>query len=177
MIQEVFERIARHALTDWGVLLQGVDSIPGLLGKLPTSYVENYANAELEKLAGDSPLLDVIVSLANVSDLSLSELCPQLQKICDFQNVDMQRASRIWRAAALEKLLANLDTEPLYGLINLSEFWSIWEWPADAPLSMIPGTMTLPQHKYHSDSNYEHVIHEHAQWLKEELAALICSKP
>lgn len=176
MIQAVFERITKYGLTDWAVLLQGVCGVPSLLGRLPTSCVEDFANAELEKVAGNNPLLDVIVSLANDSDLPLSELCPQLKKMSDFQNAEMQRAKRIWRAVALEELLATLDSDPLYGLIKLSEFWSGWDWPVDAPLSMIPGAMTLPQHQYHSESNYEHVVHEHEQWLKDELVALSCRK-
>jgi len=144
MIQAVFERISKHGLTDWAVVLQGVCGIPSLLGRLPAFCVENFANAELEKMAGNNPLLDVIVSLANDSDLPVSELCSQLQKMSEFQNADMQRARKIWRAVALEELLTNLDSDPLYGLIQLSEFWSNWEWPADAPLSMTPGAMTLP---------------------------------
>lgn len=42
--------------------------------------MENFATAELEKVAGNNPLLDVIVSLDNDSGLLLSELCPLLQK-------------------------------------------------------------------------------------------------
>jgi hypothetical protein len=159
MIQEVFELITKHGLTDWAVALQGVCGVPSLLGRLPAFCVERYATAELEKVAGNNLLLDVIVSLANDSDLPVSELCPLLQKMSEFQNADMQRARRIWRAVALEELLTNLDPEPLYGLITLSEFWSSWEWPADAPLSMTPGAMTLPEHQYHSVSNYVHVVH------------------
>lgn len=176
MIQAVFERIAKHGLTDWAVVLQGVCGVPSLLGRLPAFCVENFATAELEKVAGNNPLLDVIVSLANDSDLPVSELCPLLQKMSEFKNADMQRARKIWRAVALEELLTNLDPDPLYGLIKLSEFWSSWEWPADAPLSMTPGAMTLPEHQYHSASNYDHVVHEHEQWLKDELAVLSCSK-
>jgi hypothetical protein len=41
---------------------------------------------------------------------------------------------------------------------------------------MTPGAMTLPEHQYHSASNYDHVVHEHEQWLKDELAALSCRK-
>lgn len=176
MIQAAFERIAKHGLTDWAVVLQGVCGIPSLLGRLPAFCVENFAIAELEKVAGNNPFFDVIVSLANDSDLPVSELCPLLQKMSEFKNADMQRARKIWRAVALEELLANLDPDPLYGLIKLSEFWSSWEWPADAPLSMTSGTMTLPEHQYHSASNYEHVVYEHEQWLKDELAVLSCRK-
>lgn len=172
MMQTIFDRIAKHGLTDWAVVLQGVSGIPSHLERLPPSCVEDFANAELEKVAGDDSLLDVIVSLADDSDLPASELCPQLQKMCESKNSDMQRAKRIWRAVALEEVLTNLDSNPLYGLIKLSGFWSSWEWPADAPPSMLPGAKPLPEHDYHSASNYDHVVREHEQWLKDELAAL-----
>lgn len=174
MMQILFDRISKHGFTDWAVVLQGAIGIPSHLGRLPPSCVENFANAELEKVAVDDPLLDVISSLAVDSDLPASELCPLLQKMCESQNADMQRAKRIWRAVGLEEVLANLDSDPLYGLIKLSEFWSSWGWPADAPLSMLPGAKTLPEHDYHSVTNYDHVIREHGQWLKDELAALNC---
>jgi hypothetical protein len=57
-------------------------------------------------------------------------------------------------------------------LIKLSEFWSSWDWPADAPPSMRPGAKALPEHDYHSASNYDHVIRENEQWLNDELAVL-----
>lgn len=171
-MQTIFDRISTYGLADWAVVLQGIGGIPSHSGRLPASCIENFANVELEKAAGDDPLLDVIVSLADDSDLPASELCTQLQKMCESKNLDMQRARRIWRAVALEEVLTNLDSDPLYGLIKLSEFWSSWGWPADAPPSMLPGANTLPTQDYHSASNYGRVIHENEQWLKVELAAL-----
>lgn len=85
MIEAVYERITKHGLTDWAVVLQGVYGIPSLLERLPAFCVENFANAELDKVAGNNPLLDVIVSLASDSDLPLSELCPQLKKLASFK--------------------------------------------------------------------------------------------
>jgi len=172
MIQTIFDRISKHGLANWAVVLQGVTGIPSHLGRLSSSCVENFASTELEKVSVDDPLLDVISSLAVDSDLPASELCPQLQKICGSQNADMQRAKRIWRAVALEEVLMDLDSDPLYGLIKLTEFWSSWGWPTDAPPSMLPGVKTLPEQDYHSASNYDHVIREHEQWLKDELAVL-----
>ena len=173
MMQSIFDRISKHGLTDWAVVFQGVSGIPSHSAeRLPPSCVESFANTELEKVAADDPLLDVIVSLAGDSDLLASELCPQLQKMYESQSLDMQRARRIWRAVALEEVLTTLDSDPLYGLIKLSEFWSSWGWPADAPPSMLPGANTLPTQDYHSASNYGRIIHENEQWLEDELAAL-----
>lgn len=105
--------------------------------------------------------------------LSYARCC---KKMSEFQNADMQRAREIWRAVARDELLTNLDPDPLYGLIKLSEFWASWEWPADAPLSMTPSAMALPEYQYHFASNYDHVVHEHKQWLKDKLAVLSYKK-
>lgn len=171
-MKTLFNRISKHGLTDWAVVLQGASGIPGHSDRLPPSCVESFANVELEKVAGDDPLLDVIVSLVDDSDLPASELCPQLQKMCESKNLDMQRAKRIWRAVALEEVLENLDLDPISGLMSVSEFWSSWGWPVDAPPSMLPGANALPTQDYHSASNYGRVMHENEQWLKDELAAL-----
>jgi hypothetical protein len=172
MMQVLFDRISKHGLTDWAVVLQGAIGIPSHLGRLPPSCVENFANAELERVTVDDPLLDVISILAVDSDLPASELWPLLQKMCESKNADMLRAKRIWRAIELEEVLTNLDSDPVYGLIKLSEFWSSWGWPTDAPPSMLLDAKTLPDHDYHSRANYDHVIREHGQWFKDELAAL-----
>lgn len=171
-MKKIFDRISQHGLIDWAVVLQGTNGIPGYSDRLPPSCLESFANAELEKVAVDDPLLDVIVSLAEDSNLPMYDLCPQLQKMCASQSLDMQRAKRIWRAVALEEILMDLDLDPLYGLIKLSEFWSNWGWPADALPSMFSGAKTLPEHDYHSALNYDHVVREHQQWLKNELVAL-----
>ena len=172
MMQAIFDRISKHGLTDWAVMLQGASGIAGYSDRLAPSSVESFANTELEKVAIDDPLLDVIVNLANDSDLPASELCPQLQKMCEAKNADMQRAQRIWRAVSLEEMLTNPESDPISGLMELSKFWSSWGWPSDAPPSMVPGAKTLPEHDYHSASNYDCVVREHHQWLKDELAAL-----
>ncbi|WP_440534081.1 DUF2247 family protein [Variovorax sp. YR566] len=172
MMQSIFDRISECGLADWAVVFQGVNGNLGYLGRLPPSCVEDFANVELEKISIDDPLLDLISSLAVDSDLPASELSSQLQKICESKNLDMQRAKRIWRAIALEEVLANLDSDPLYGLIKLSEFWSSWDWPADAPSSMLAGAKTLPEQDYHSASNFDHIVREHEKWLIDEMAAL-----
>ncbi|MCE1190635.1 MAG: DUF2247 family protein [Acidovorax sp.] len=171
-MRTIFDRISKYGLADWAVVFQGASGIPGHSDRLPPDCVESFANVELEKVAVDDPLLDAIVSLADDSDLPASELCPQLQKMCDSKNLDMQRARRIWRAVALEEVLANLDSDTISGMMELAGFWSNWGWPADAPASMLSGANALPTQDYHSASNYDRVIHENEQWLKVELAAL-----
>ncbi|MEW5547106.1 DUF2247 family protein [Pseudomonas soli] len=172
MIEVVYERISKYELTDWGVILQGVLGVPGLIGSLLALYVEKFANKELERIAEDSPAYDLIVSLACDSELPASELCAQLEKICTLRKSDMLRSRKVWRAVALEELLLNIDSDPVYGLIKLSEFWSSWEWPADAPLSMVSGMEALPEDAYHSSSNYEYVVDEHERWVKDQLSNL-----
>jgi hypothetical protein len=113
----------------------------------------------------------VIVGLADDSDLSASELCPQLQKMCESEVWTYNEPSEYGELLRWEDLLANLDSGLLYGLIKLSGFWQV-----GSGLLMLHRRASraepLPEHDYHSASNYDHVIREHAQWLKDELAAL-----
>ncbi|MFJ4391792.1 DUF2247 family protein [Pseudomonas soli] len=172
MIEVVYERISKYELTDWGVMLQGVSGVPGFVGSLPGLYVEEFANKELENITEDSPVYGFIVGLACDSELPESELCAQLEKICTLRKSDMLRSRKVWRAVALEELLLNIDSDPVYGLIKLSKFWSCWEWPADAPLSMASGVEALPENAYHSSSNYKYVVDEHEWWVKDQLSNL-----
>jgi len=171
-MQIIFDRIASHGLTDWAVLLQGIKGIPGQSGDIPSSCIGDFANMELERIAIDDPLFNIVSNLAIDSSLPRYELALELEEICMSKNLDIQRGKRIWRAAALEEILANPDVEPLYGLIRLSEFWSDWGWPIDAPQSMRHNAAFMPEYKYHSIENYENIVREHEQWLEDELTIL-----
>lgn len=170
MIEIVYERISKRELADWGVVFQGVCGVPSVLGCLPAFYVEKFADAELERITVDSPAYDFIVGLACDSELLAPELSEQLEKICMLQKPDMQRSRKIWRAVALETLLLDIDADSVYGLIKLSEFWSSWGWPADAPLSMTSGLGALTADEYHSSLNYKSVVNEHKWWVKDQLS-------
>ncbi len=171
MINELFNKLNCKNLSDWGVALLGISGVPGIAEHLSHSVVKDFASAELERIPIDDPLLDLVVDLATDGCERSNELCEKLEEICRVTETDLHKARLKWRFTSMRDLISNLDADPVYGLIKLSEFWAAWEWPADSPTSMRSDTKISPQ-DYHSQSNYEYVIQNHREWLDEQLKSL-----
>lgn len=171
MIDKLFSKINQHNLTDWGVVLLGVTGVPGIGERLNYSLVEDFANATLKEMPIDDPLLDVVVELATNRSATSSELRENLEVLCHAKNVDINKSKRKWRYASLENVISDLDLDPVYGLITLSEFWAAWDWPSDSPTTMRSDSEISPE-DYHSESNYESVVKNNRDWLVLELASL-----
>jgi hypothetical protein len=171
MINELFNEINRDKLSDWGVILLGVSGVPGIAERLSRSVVVDFASAELEKISIDDPILDLVVEMAMDSGETSNELREKLEEICQAKKIDLGKSTRKWRFIAMRSILSDLDADPVYGLIKLSEFWTAWGWPSDTPSSLRSDAKVSPQ-DYHSQSNYEYVIQNHREWLEEELRSL-----
>lgn len=171
MINELFNEMNREKLSDWGVVLLGVSGIPDTAEHLSRAVVKDFSSAELEKISIDDPVLDLVVDLATDGCETTYELRERLEEICQAKEVDLTLSRRKWRFISLQDLLSDLDPDPVYGLIKLSEFWTAWEWPIDSPSSMRSDSQVSPQ-DYHSQLNYQNVIQNHREWLKVEREAL-----
>lgn len=171
MINELFNKLSREELTDWGVVLLGISGVPGIAERLSHSVVMDFANVELEEISIDDPILDLVVQLATDGGETSNELREKLEEICQAQEIDLDKSKRKWRFVLLRDLLSDLDTDPVYGLIKLSEFWMAWGWPSDCPTSM-QSDIKMSLKEYHSQENYEYVIENHRKWLCAELDAL-----
>jgi len=176
MIQSAFEMIESHGLVDWAVLLYGVIGIPGHIDRLPPPYIERFAASKVGDMTDNTSRLAAASTLALDANLPGSELRALLDALCELDGSNHERARRAWRAASLENILKNVESDPVYGLLRLSTFWSDWGWPSDAPISMRLGATPLPEHDYHSGGNFAQVISEHKIWLDAELAKLLSSE-
>lgn len=73
---------------------------------------------------------------------------------------------RKWQLVLLARLLDKLPTDPLYGVLALTEFWEQFDFPATAPfVAPSPGDSG-----YYTEQNYERMISKHRAWLGEQLA-------
>lgn len=172
MIENLIAKIDQYNLMDWGVILLGVVGVPSILDRLTIFHVREFAEAELDKISNDNPDLDIYVSLATSDVDTPHELRCYIEKICEVTGIDIEISKRKWRWVSLESLLSDLDLDPIYGMIKLSEFWSAWQWPIDAPISMQNGVNDISPENYHSQLHYESVIHDHRDWLTKELTLL-----
>ena len=79
------------------------------------------------------------------------------------------RALRIWRVVLLESTLSSLSNDPLYGLIELTDFWSKLGYSLDSP-NIIQGVDNdLTPTEYYTQENLEKILDSHREWLKKEI--------
>lgn len=167
MIDDVLNNIVADNMCDWGVLLLGVDGVPSTVERLSPSNISPFANNQLEVIDSSDPALDLIVTLSEEAINDPIELREALSKICDLTGTDIERSRRIWRCWLLESHIIDHEPDPVYGLLDLTEFWSQWGWPEDAPPSMKKDGGVSAQ-TYHSDAHYQAVLDEHRVWIAQE---------
>lgn len=168
MIDELFQQMMRDDVSDWGVALLGVTGVPGSAERLSPAAIAAFANAELAHTAIDDPMLDRVVELASGDCATSAELREHLVAICDARNIDPSQARTTWQRYILKGLVADLEPDPVYGMIALSEFWTAWDWPDDMPATFKPDA-AVSADQYHSDEYYERVKADHVQWLQTKM--------
>lgn len=167
MIDDVLARICSKNMCDWGVLLLGVRGVPSRVERVSRSDISSFANDQLELILTSDPALDLIVALSEEAIRDPVELREALAAICELKSVDIERSGRIWRCWLLKTHVADLESDPVYGLLELTQFWSEWGWPNDAPRSMKRSADVSPE-GYHSDTHYQNVLEEHRIWIERE---------
>jgi hypothetical protein len=154
-------------MCDWGVLLLGVCGVPGTAERLSPADISPFANDQLELISSADPALDIIVAFSEEAIKDPVELREALERICELKGVDIEKSRRIWRCWSLEAHVIHHEPDPVYGLLDLTQFWSQWCWPDDAPPSMRKGEK-VDAENYHSDSHYQKVLDEHYVWIERE---------
>ncbi|MFZ6760470.1 DUF2247 family protein [Undibacterium sp. Ji50W] len=170
MIEKIYVMMDGYNFIDWGVLLLGISGIPGIDDHLQVGQIEGFAKNKLSFVTSHDLLFDVIAGLAIGSNATSAELRDTLEKICQSKEINMDDARRKWRLVGTEYMLSVLDPDPVYGLIELSGFWSAWGWPSDAPFQMRNHKNHLSSEEYHSQQNFKKIITEHQKWLEMEHA-------
>nr|WP_156133607.1 DUF2247 family protein [Massilia sp. JS1662] len=171
MIDDALTNIARENMCDWGVLLLGVNGVPSTAERLSAADISSFSNEQLELSAPSDPALDLIVALSEEAINDPVELREALTRICKLKGTDTDRSRRIWRCWLLEIHVTNPELDPVYGLVDLMQFWSQWGWPDDAPPSM-KKDVDVSAHDYHSDARYQEILDEHRVWIEQEKRVL-----
>ncbi len=165
MINEAFEKLKYRNLVDWGVILLGLTDLPNMTEHLHPVIVSDFATTELAKVGSEDPLFEDIAAIAMSAEDDSSELFERIRKICKTKQVNIEHSKRKWRLVLLEYTIETLDSDPIYGLIKLAEFWTTWNWPDNTPACMKNTDKEMSTEEYHSQSHYDYVIQEHKEWM------------
>ena len=173
MIDQAFDDLNSRSLVDWGVVLLGVQAAFGtVVGRLNGELIEGFATSELAAVQPDAPEFEAVAALALDSSLPVEEVEKLVGNICQFKSIDIDLSKRKWRAALVADALNEVDSNPLYGCIQLSEIWSKWGWPDDGPKSMRRGAETPLSGEFGSPEAFLLAKQETEDWLASEYASL-----
>ena len=84
----------------------------------------------------------------------------------------LKTEARKFRLALLEDVLDSLPTDPVDGLIRLTEFWAKWEYPSDSPHVVQGRGNKLSPVDYYTLDTFARLIAEHRAWVEREAGNL-----
>jgi hypothetical protein len=165
MMMNYFKRLEADGLVDWCVLYIGFKGMPSH-GRLPESEIKAYAYRYLETADASKIESELIIELM-IAD-GAEEVCVVLQKLARHSHCDESISFRRWRYVALEELLKTVGQDPVYGLIELTEFWL--NWGMNNSPHLIQGVDNdIPPLKYYTEENFKDILLIHIDWMKFEL--------
>jgi hypothetical protein len=161
---KIFEELKKRVALDWTILLVGWQGF-GPYRSLVTPF--DIAQFALERLENEQePSLDVI-ELAT-TDAGADEMGNRLGRMASPDRADHEAAKRKWIAVLLDDKLQSLPSDPLYGLLELTEFWADLGFPSYSPHQVQgKGNATIPQ-DYYTETNFRKVLDENRRWINTE---------
>jgi len=170
MIIQIYERLKSLGFDDFGTLYIGYMGIPEY-GCLTNTDVVNYVSEFLEKDQSlDIKINDVLVELLLIErQKPRNEVTILLEKIVQILEINLSKSVRKWLLVCLSFLLANLNSDPVYGLLELSNFWIEWGQPDDSPHCIQGVSNEISAVNYYTAENYELIIQKNWNWLNQEI--------
>jgi hypothetical protein len=178
-----FAKLRKQFSANWTTILVGWKGL-GVFSPWPSRSAEfppllsadELAAYASERLASSSDPRedDLIVRLLSLDLKSESReaVTNHLARLSSLRECDPSLEVRKWRLVLLEDLLEQLPSDPLYGLIALTEFWQSFGFPPDSPHEVQGREGTLSPADYYSEENYRRLFFRHRAWIEEEKAAL-----
>lgn len=165
----LFARLSETFSVNWTTLLVGWDRPWESPAVLSTDDIDSHAT---ERLASGVDARDeaLIVELLALdlpnADRALIRRC--LARLSDLCRSDPSSELRKWRVVLLEQLLENLATDPVYGLIALTEFWLGFGFPPDSPHEVQGRDNSMSASEYYQEDNYRRLLLRHRSWIEQE---------
>ncbi len=159
--------LKQHFKIDWTSLLVGWRGFGNHRRFLTLLELKQFV---LEKL--DTTPVPKIDQLIPFLDAEADQVDLQLVKLASKNEVDFDVAVRKWVVCLLEKKLRGLPSDPLYGLIELTEFWTDVSFPSDCPHLVQGKDSALSPQRYYTKDNYAQELDRHTKWIENEICLI-----
>lgn len=172
MIIQAYKKLKELKFDDFGTILIGYLGIPeygSLSNSLVNSYAENYF-IKNENNDLDPNLSNILSELLFIDDFTQRNIViNMLREIVKILNIDTVESVQKWLLVCLNLKLENLSPDPLYGLLELSNFWLDWKQPLNNPHDIQGVDNRLSPEEYYTEANYNQMIAKNRDWLSMEL--------
>lgn len=153
---------------DWGTLFIGVKGLPGVSTD-PTD-ISDYACNKINEVEEENDVFISVAELAYCDEIS-DETIKHLERLAEWENIDIHLSVRKWRLVAFIILLENLNDDYIYALLDLNDFWNKWEGNDTPDIVQGVGNNMNPSEFYSMD-NFKEVMFKNKKWINEEINAI-----
>lgn len=112
---------------------------------------------------------DIVTLICETDDRERFDKC--LKALADKDGADLLLQKRKWRAGLLGALLDGIDSRPLWGLPEITEFWATVGNKACGPCAFPENREDLYQ--FFSEESYRSILEKNRDFLKKETAEII----
>lgn len=150
----------------WSDLLEGRQGLKGTGPLISPAEVVSHAQDEL---ASDDR--DEVALLAALAPDQVSECDDLLRRVTNNEPVGPNPYLR-WAVVLLSEVLAGIPGDPIYGLLELTDFWQQFDYPDYMPHTVQGRFNSLSPEEYFTEDNYQHLLALHRDWLASTLVEL-----
>jgi hypothetical protein len=105
-----------------------------------------------------------LIELAGLAADDSSEVLALVRGLATHSKMSPEQAGLLWRAAVLDEVVARLPDDPLYGTLDLTDFWRKAGNPPDSPMDF-PERGFDPK-DYYSEERYSNRKRAHEAWVR-----------
>lgn len=164
------ERFKKNKLpVNWATILIGWNG-PGKFTRILTGQeIIEYA---LELIESDSNVLEEVWLLVGCNKNDTEEIQDLLVKLA---SVECNEANEVlkWQIVLLQDELEKIDKRPLYGLLQLTEFWDKFNYPSDSPHIVQGMNNEVSPEEYYTKENFDNLIRAQNEWVEKKLEFLV----
>ena len=153
---------------DWGTLYIGAKGLPDVT--VDPADISDYACSQINEVDEAN---DVFISIAELAycDAISDETLKHLERLAEWDNIDIHLSVRKWRLVAFMKILNDLNDDYIYALLDLNSFWNQWE-GSDTP-DVVQGVgNNMNPSEFYSLDNFKEVMLKNKKWIDDEINAI-----
>ncbi len=167
LVRRLDELRRRGVAVGWGTLLVGLHGFGWVDRQVSAGNAISIALDALERKHDD----DLVLALACLRENETGAVADALERLAERESYERELERRKWRLLLLEERIKALPADPLYGLLDLDEFWGMFDYPADGAHT-VQTRSGIPREEYYTRDNYEAEVARHKRWMEREAMLL-----